>query len=193
MSKNVISRKDAREVVKKGFPKKKPITAPKPASTSGGSTPNLSYQSGYMANHQAVNAGQVKADYARNAQYQGEMATPDAQRGVQDLQNQMTTNTQGQMGRQLEAQNSQKFMQDQATRAELTQQGLANQTKIHSDLAQRSISQMGLSAKLQEAQVRNNFAIAQQQAQKLKSRGKWFHLNGAYGYSNDLMKKSLLQ
>lgn len=190
---STISRKDIRAVTKQGKPKVKPITAPKTASASGGSTPNLNYQSSYMANHQAVNAGQVKADYARNAQYQGQMATPDAQRGVDDLQKQMTTNTQGQMGRQLEAQNAQKFMQDQATRAELTQQGLANQAKIHSDLAQRSISQMGLSAKLQEAQIRNNFAIAQQQAMKLKQNGARFNLNASWNKANNLMKGSLLK
>lgn len=187
---STISRKDARAVARQGRPKKQSVQG---VAGGGAAAPNLSYQSGYTANHQAVNAGQVKADYARNAQYQGQMATPDAQRGVQDLQNQMTTNTQGQMGRQLEAQNAQKFMQDQATRAELTQQGLANQTKIHSDLAQRSISQMGLSAKLQEAQIRNNFAIAQQQAMRLKQNGRKFNLNTSWNQANNLMKGSLLK
>lgn len=187
---STISGKDARTVARQGKPQKKPVEG---ISGGGAAAPNLSYQSGYMANHQAVNAGQIKADYARNAQYQGQMATPDAQRGVQDLQNQMTTNTQGQMGRQLEAQNAQKFMQDQATRAELTQQGLANQAKIHSDLTQRSVSQMGLSAKLQEAQIRNNFSIAQQQAMKLKQNGGKFNLNNSWNKANNLMKGSLLK
>ena len=49
------------------------------------------------------------------------------------------------------------------------QQGLANQAKIYSDIQKRSIDQMGLATKLQEAQIRNNFAKAQQQALKIKT------------------------
>lgn len=173
-------------------PKQQPITKPELPSTAAPQPAPINYQSGYTANHQAVNQGQVKADFARNAQYQGQMATPDAQRGVQDLQNGMTTNSQAQMGRQLESQNAQKFMQDQATRAELTQQGLANQAKIHSDIQQRSISQMGLSAKLQEAQIRNNFAIANQQVMRMKQNGARFNLTRAGNAANNLMKGSLL-
>jgi hypothetical protein len=53
-------------------------------------------------------------------------------------------------------------------RSELTQQGLANQSQIYGDISQRAVDQMGLAAKLQEAQIRNNFAIANQRAMAMK-------------------------
>ena len=173
---------------------KQPAT--KPATTQA-STPPVTYQSGYQANGQGVNAGQAKSNFAKNAQSKNTATTQDGQRGVQDLQNGMTANFQAQMARQLESNNAEKFAQDQATRSQLTQQGLQNQAKIHSDIQQRSIDQMGLATKLQEAQIRNNFAKAQQQALQIKkgmlANGSIFSAGGAQNSAENLINRSLLK
>ena len=123
----------------------------------------LGYQSGFNANGQSVNTGQVLGDYEGNAFFRGnDKLTSDGARGVADLNNQMTTNNVSQMARSLDTNNAQKNMADQYQRSELTQQGLANQAQIYGDISQRAIDQMGLAARLQEAQIRNSFAIANQ-------------------------------
>lgn len=139
--------------------------------TDVANTPNsrFGYQSGFNADGQAVNSGQVLAGYERNASFNPvEGLTDDGERGVQDLNRSMTDNAQAQMGRVLESQNAQKNMQDQFVRSELTQQGLANQAQIYGDISQRAVDQMGLAAKLQEANIRNKFAIANQRAMAMK-------------------------
>ena len=142
----------------------------------------LGYQSGFNSNKQAVNAGQVLGDYEGNAFFLGnDQLTDDGARGVADLNNQMTTNNVSQMARSLESNNAQKNMADQFARSELTQQGLANQANIYGDISQRAIDQMGLAARLQEAQIRNSFAIANQRVMQ----------NKALERENDL-KKALL-
>ena len=154
----------------------------------------IGYQSGFNADGQAVNSGQAMADYEGNAFFNPtEGLTDDAQRGVSDLQKGMTTNVQAQMGRQLESQNAQKSMADQATRSQLTQQGLANQAQIYGDINQRAVDQMGLAAKLQEATIRNNFSIANQQAMKIRSNMQGpFNLPGSQRVTDNLLKGSLL-
>lgn len=130
----------------------------------------LGYQSGFNADGQAVNTGQVLSDYEGNAFFQGnDQLTDDGARGVADLNNQMTANNVSQMARSLDTNNAQKNMADQYQRSELTQQGLANQAQIYGDISQRAIDQMGLAARLQEAQIRNNFAIASQRVMQNKA------------------------
>ena len=151
------------------IPEKKSEPTSQPKSKVG-------YQSGLNADGQSVNAGQTLSDYERNATFnpiQG--LTDDADRGVQDLERGMTDNSQAQMIRSLEAQNAQKNLQDQFTRSELTQQGLANQAQIYGDINQRAVDQMGLAAKLQEATIRNQFALANQRVANAKR-------NMTYGY-----------
>ena len=153
----------------------------------------VGYQSGFNADGQAVNSGQIMADYEGNAFNPTAGLTDDAQRGVQDLNAGMTANAQAQMGRQLESQNAQKNMADQATRSQLTQQGLANQAQIYGDINQRAVDQMGLAAKLQEATIRNNFSIANQQAMKIRSNmNNGFNLDASKRVGNNLMRGSLL-
>ena len=130
----------------------------------------LGSQSGFNADGQAVNTGQVLNDYEGNAFFTGsDDLTADGARGVADLNNQMTTNNVAQMRRSLDTNNAQKNMADQYMRSQLTQQGLANQAQIYGDISQRAIDQMGLAARLQEAQIRNNFAIAQQRVLQNKA------------------------
>lgn len=98
---------------------------------------------------------------AKDMQAAPQQQSVDGNRGVQDLQNSMLYNSQAQMQRGLEQQNSQKSMEDQAMRSDLLQTGLANQAKIYGDITSRSVDQIGLAAKLQEAMTRSKFALSQ--------------------------------
>jgi hypothetical protein len=178
-------------------PPKSPAPTQQPAATQAAPPSSIDYYSGYQANGQGVNSGQAKANFGKRAKAKNTATTQDGQRGVQDLQNGMTANFQSQMARQLESNNSEKFAQDQANRSQLMQQGLANQSKIYSDIQKRSIDQMGLATKLQEAQIRNNFAKAQQQALKIKTNlakaGGSLSAGSAFGSAETLIGRSLLQ
>lgn len=154
---------------------------------------NLGYQSGFNADGQAVNTGQVLSDYEGNAFFRGnDQLTDDGARGVSDLNNQMTTNNVSQMARSLDTNNAQKNMADQYQRSELTQQGLANQAQIYGDISQRAIDQMGLAARLQEAQIRNNFAIANQRVLMDKADEMEKRLGFGNKSSRDSLKGALL-
>ena len=151
----------------------------------------LNYQSGFNADSQAVNAGQTMSNYERNARVNplGSL-TDDGQRGVQDLNNSMTDNSQAQMGRALESQNAQKNLQDQFQRSELTQQGLTNQAQMYGDISQRAVDQMGLAAKLQEATIRNQFAVAQQYALRMNQYQQQMSLNGSNNAAGNAQRKA---
>ena len=125
------------------------------------SAPAIGYQSGFQAGGQAVNAGQVQAQFGRDSQYRPQQASAGGLRGAQDLQKSQQYNAQAQMQRGLESQNAQKNMQDQAVRSELMQTGLSNQAKVYGDITQRSVDQVSLAARLQEAQIKAQFAIRQ--------------------------------
>ena len=174
-------------------PPKNPSQPTQQAAPAQASPPSsIDYYSGYQANGQAVNAGQAKSNFGQRSKAKNTATTQDGKRGVQDLQNGMTANFQAQMGRQLESNNAEQFAQDQANRSQLMQQGLSNQAKIYSDIQQRSIDQTGLATKLQEAQIRNNFAKAQQQALKIKKNMTQFSAGGAQKRAETLFQRSLL-
>lgn len=122
---------------------------------------SVSYQSGMEVRPQAVNSGQIQSGFAKDSQYRPQQQAQSGQRGVQDLQKSMQYNAQAQMQRGLEAQNAQQNMNEQAMRSELLQQGAANQAKIYGDINQRAVDQMGLAAKLKEAEIRSKFLIMQ--------------------------------
>ena len=163
-------------------------------NTSNKQSPSgVNYQSSYLADHQSVNSGQIKSDRKRDAQFKGTNSlTPDAQRGVNNLQNQMSTTAVGQMGRQLEAKNAEKHLSDQIVRSELAQQAASNQAKIANDIAARETSQMGLSAKLQEQQIRNSYAVANQMAVNNRARFGGYGLSKVDSAAQKLFAKSLL-
>lgn len=123
--------------------------------------PAIGYQSGFNASGQAVNSGQVQAQFGQDSQYRPQQLSADGARATQDLQKSQQYNAQAQLQRGLESQNAQKNMQDQAVRSELMQTGLANQAKMYGDISQRAVDQVGLAAKLQEAMIRSQFAIKQ--------------------------------
>lgn len=143
----------------KAPPKKQPQpTAPQPAS--------LNYQSGFNADRQAVNSGQNNASFLRESLMKQPMSSKDGARGVQDVQKGLQGNSIAQMNRGYQAQNAQQSMNDMADRSQLMQQGLANQSKVYSDISNRAVDQMGLASRLNEAMVRNKFAVINQQAMK---------------------------
>ena len=157
------------------------------------SSSGVNYQSSYLADHQAVNAGQIKSDRKRDAQFKPLNAlTADGQRGVNDLQNQMSTNAIGQMGRSLEARNAQKHLSDQMARSELAQQAAANQAKIANDIAARETSQASLAAKSKEQQIRNSYAVAQQMAVNRTRRWGGVRTDLIGEVANKLFAKSLM-
>lgn len=122
----------------------------------------VSYKSGMQVRPQAVNTGQVQAQFGRDASaFHPQQQSQDGQRAVKDAQKSLQYNSQAQMQRGLEAQNAEKNMQDQYARSELTQQGTANQAKIYADINSRAVDQMGLAAKLKEAEIRTKFLIMQ--------------------------------
>jgi len=124
--------------------------------------PRVGYQTGMNADGQAVNTGQVQAQFGRDASaYQPQQQSQDGQRAVQDAQRSMQYNSQAQMQRGLDAQNAEKQMQDQYARSELFQQGTANQAKIYSDINSRAVDQMSLAAKIKEAEIRNKYLLMQ--------------------------------
>lgn len=123
--------------------------------------PSIGYQSGFNANGQAVNTGQVQGQFAADAQWAPSQAGFDGSRATQDLQKSQQYNAQAQLQRGLESENAQKHMQDQAVRSELMQTGLANQAKIYGDITQRAVDQVSLAAQLQEAMIRSQFALKQ--------------------------------
>ena len=122
---------------------------------------SLNYQTGFNADRQAVNTGQIQGQFAKDSQYRPAQQSQSGQRGVQDLQKSLMMNSQAQMQRGLEAHNAQKQMADQATRSQLAQQGLANQGQIYGDINQRAVSQIDLAAKLKNAEIQRNFAWRQ--------------------------------
>lgn len=129
---------------------------------------DISYQSGFNANKQAVNAGQNKSDFLRESLLKNPISSGDGQRAINDLQAGMQGNSVAQMQRGTAAQNAQQSMNDMATRSDLTRQGLANQAQIYQDMNRRAIDQMGLAGRLNEAMIRNKFAVLNQQAMKVK-------------------------
>ena len=144
------------------------IKAPqkKQAPTAAPTASPLNYQSGFNADRQAVNSGQNNSNFLRESLMKQPISSTDGARGVQDVQKGLQGNSVAQMNRGYQAQNAQQSMNDMADRSQLMQQGLANQSKIYSDLSNRAVDQMGLASRLNEAMIRNKFAVINQQAMK---------------------------
>ena len=128
--------------------------------------PSLNYQTGFNADSQAINTGNVTGRLGKESKVGPLEGTATGQQAARDLQKSQTFNDTAQIKRGLEQKNAQQNLQNQVTRSELMQTGLSNQAKIYGDITQRSIDQVGLAAKLQEAMIRNRFALAQALLQK---------------------------
>jgi hypothetical protein len=140
----------------KAPPTQRPAQSPAPAPKK-----SLNYQTGFNANSQAINTGQIKSDFLRESLNKQQVSSKDGQRAINDLQRGMAQNTVAQMGREHAQQNAQKAANDMSTRSDLVRQGMANQAKIYQDIGQRSIDQAGLAGRLQEAMIRNKFQLMQ--------------------------------
>lgn len=118
------------------------------------------YQTGFNANRQAVNTGNVMDRLGKESQFQA-TGSPTGVQAANDLSRSQSMNDAAQLRRGIEKTNAQQSMEDQVTRSELMQSGLSNQAKIYGDMAQRSVDQVSLAAKLQESMIRNRMAFAQ--------------------------------
>jgi hypothetical protein len=132
-----------------------------PAPQAAPAAPSLNYQTGFNADRQAVNTGNVLDRLGKEGKVGPLQGSHTGQQAARDLQKSQQFNDAAQIKRGLEQKNSEQQLQNQVTRSELMQAGLSNQSKIYSDMTQRSIDQVGLAAKLQEAMIRNRFALQQ--------------------------------
>ena len=130
----------------------------------------LNYQSGYNADRQGVNTGQNAANFLYESLTKTPLSSKDGDRGYQDVQKGLQQNSLAQINRANTAMNAQQSMNDMAERSQLMQQGIANQSKIYGDIANRAVDQMSLAAKLNEAMIRNKFAVLNQQGLQRKNR-----------------------
>jgi hypothetical protein len=120
---------------------------------------SLSYQSGYNANRQGINSGYISGRLGKESAFVPRMGSADGNRGIADLAKANAMDSQNQLQRGLESQNSQMGLQNSINRSELMQAGLSNQAKIYADMTQRATDQMGLAARLQESMIRNRAAL----------------------------------
>lgn len=123
--------------------------------------PLASYQSGFNANQQAINQGNVVGRMEAESQFEPQLATGDGARAVQDLRRSQVANDSAQLRRGMQLQNSQQHIKNQIARSELIQSGLANQAKIYGDRVGRETSQIGLAAQLQGSMIQNRNAFMQ--------------------------------
>lgn len=126
-----------------------------------GTKSQLGYQTGFNADRVAVNSGDVLGRLGQEGQHVPQQGSATGIQAAADLSKSLAMNDQAQMRRGIEKANAQQSMNDKVTRSELMQSGLSNQAKIYGDMAQRQTSQIGLAAQLQEAMIRNRFALAQ--------------------------------
>lgn len=160
----------------------------KPSQLPARPASGVNYQSGYNADSQAVNSGSIKQNFLKDSLLAPKVKSKDGQRAVEDVQRGMQAQAVAQMDRGLQSQNAQQAMADQANRSELMQQGLTNQAQIYQDMNQRSIDQIGLAGRLNEAMIRNKFALLEQGLQKTKQRIGSMNSTQAGKYLNNLMK-----
>lgn len=121
-----------------------------PVRTKNGTSQSLNYQTGFNANSQAINEGNVMGRLAK------EGAGPQSRfSGVNDLRRSQQANDAAQIRRGVQQENSQQFMNNQAARSEVLQTAVSNMAKMYSDMGQRNIDQMSLAAQLQQAMIRN--------------------------------------
>ena len=121
----------------------------------------LSYQTGFNAEDQAINQGNVLGRLKAESGVSTNGMAGDGARAVQDHARAQRANDLAQMRRGLELQNSQEFMKQQVARSELLQSGLANQARMYGDIAGREASQIGLAAQLQSSMIKSRSALMQ--------------------------------
>lgn len=144
------------------YPKNTPSFGGGPIGTKDGTSQSLNYQTGFNANSQAINEGNIMGRLAK------EGAGPQSRfSGVNDLRRSQQANDAAQTRRGIQQENSQQFMNNQAARSEVLQTAVSNMAKMYADMGQRNIDQMSLATQLQQAMIRNRSnlmtALTQQQ------------------------------
>lgn len=140
-------------------PAQSPGQQPAPQPSPQQPNPLAYYQSGFNADRQAINQGNVVGRMQAESQFAPQGLSGDGARAVEDQRRAQLANDTAQMRRGMELQNSQQHMKDQVARSELMQQGLANQAKIYGDIVGREVSQIGLASQLQQAMLRSRNAF----------------------------------
>jgi hypothetical protein len=118
------------------------------------------YKTSFNADRQPMNTGSVMSRLATESKFTPQFGSATGKQAASDFAKSQQFNDQAQMRRGMEAANATQHALNQTARSELMQAGMANQTKIYSDLAERASSQASLAAKLQEAIITNRAAIA---------------------------------
>ena len=128
--------------------------APAPVKQSA-----LSYKTGFNADRQGINTGAAQQNLDHDTKFKPTAGSAGGIAATADLQKSQQFNDRAQLNRGIEVTNAGLFANNQSTRADLMQTGLSNQAKIYSDISQRANDQVGLAAQMQEAQIRNRYAL----------------------------------
>ena len=123
-------------------------------------------KTGFNPNDQAINVGSVMDRFGKEGQLNSATVDGDGGRAASDFRRSQQMADGAQLRRGIEQENSQQNMQEQAMRSELMQMAMSNQAKIYGDMAQRSVSQIGLASQLQAALMRHRNALIQSLMQK---------------------------
>lgn len=110
---------------------------------------------------QAVNTGNVLGRLEKESQYTPQFGSATGVQGGRDLRKSLAGNSRAQFGRQADAANAQQDSSNQVMKSELARAAMTNQSRIYGDMAQRQTDQLSLATKLQEAMIRNRFALTQ--------------------------------
>lgn len=119
----------------------------------------ISYQTGFNAEDQAINQGNVLGRLQAESRTPTPGMTGDGARAAQDQALAQRTNDLAQMRRGLELQNSQEFMKQQIARSELLQAGMANQAQVYSDIMNQATSQANAAAQMQQQIIKSRAAL----------------------------------
>lgn len=115
----------------------------------------LNYQTGMNANGQAINSGHVLGRLGKESGGTSQFG------GVNSLRDSLLANQQAQLSRGMAGQNSQEYMNQQAARSQLYQQGMSNMAQMYQDMAKRGVDQMSLATQIQKALLQSTNALGQ--------------------------------
>jgi hypothetical protein len=137
------------------------MTSVKPnASGLGAPSPaGLSYQSQFNDKRQGINTGHILGRHSQESKFVPQFGSATGKQAAADLSKSQQFNDQAQLSRGAENFNAQQGLKDALTKAELTQAGRSNASKIYADMTSRATDQIGLAAQLQQAMIRNRTAL----------------------------------
>lgn len=116
-------------------------------------------QSQFNDKRQGLNTGHVLGRHAKESAFVPQFGSATGKQAAADLAKSQQFNDQAQLARGAENFNAQQSLKDALTKAELTQAGRSNASKIYADMTSRATDQIGLAAQLQQAMIRNRTAL----------------------------------